>query len=432
MKRKSLGGQAAVLASANMLTRGMGFILRVAMGRMLGAQAMGVMSLAHSAHMLCIAPLTAGLPMAVSRITAREGDDRALRAGRHMVHCLCMVMIPLWLLLCPLMARWLGDMRALPALWVFAPSMAAIGLSAVYNGYCYGCGEAWPPALGEMAEQGLRLLLTAALVGLLPQASMAWRAALPGAATALAEACGLALTIWLLRGRKQAKTDDQAAIKREIVHLALPLCGLRALTSAGRALAGAMIPRRLTLSGLTLAQATAQLGMLQGMVMPVAMAPGMLSGAIGMVGAPAMARIQGSAQRRMAVQLLASALVCGGLGMLAMRLSAGLLAQHIFKEPQLKPYLLLGAPLALLFCLQHAVNALLSGLGAQKSAVLPTLGGEMLTLVLLYRWTALPALRLAGALRAMQLGQSAALLATMALLVGRLSCDARPVFGAGH
>lgn len=431
MKKRSLGGQAAVLAGANLLTRGMGFILRVAMGRMLGAQAMGIISLSHSAHMLCIAPLTAGLPMAVSRITAREGDDRALRAGRRMVLGLCAVMLPLWLLLCPLMARWLGDMRTLPALWVFAPCMVAIGLSAVYNGYCYGCGEAWPPALGEMAEQGARLLLTAALVWLLPQAGLAWRAALPGAATALAEALGLGLTIWLLRGRKRAKTGDLAAIQRELLHLALPLCGMRVLTSAGRALAGAMLPRRLVLSGLTLAQATAQLGMLQGMVMPVAMAPGMLSGAIGMVGAPAVAREQGYAQRRMAVQLLVSALVCGGLGMLAMHLSAGLLAQYIFKEPQLKPYLHLGAPLALLFCLQHAVNALLGGLGAQKSAVLPTLCGEALTLVLLYRWTALPALRLAGALRAMQLGQSAALLITMALLMQKMSRDACPAFGAG-
>ena len=47
---------------------------------------------------------------------------------------------------------------------------------------------------------------------------------------------------------------------------------------------------------LTLAQATAQLGMFQGMVMPVLMAPGIFTGALAMVGAPAMARVEGAEQ----------------------------------------------------------------------------------------------------------------------------------------
>ena len=66
----------------------------------LGAQALGVMELGHSAHMLSIAPLTAGLPMAVSCLTARQGDRRALSAGCSLVRRLCCVLIPAWLLLC--------------------------------------------------------------------------------------------------------------------------------------------------------------------------------------------------------------------------------------------------------------------------------------------------------------------------------------------
>ena len=73
-------------------------------------------------------------------------------------------------------------------------------------------------------------------------------------------------------------------------------------------------------------------------------------------------------------------------------------------------------PLTLLFAVQHAVNALLSGLGEQRQALMPALAGSLLTLALLHRWTALPGARIAGAIRAMQLGQSATLLSTLWLL----------------
>ena len=81
MREHKIWRQTAVLTCANAITRGAGFVLRVVLSRMLGAQAMGVMTLSHSAHMLFITPVTAGLPLAVSRITARHADARALRAG---------------------------------------------------------------------------------------------------------------------------------------------------------------------------------------------------------------------------------------------------------------------------------------------------------------------------------------------------------------
>ena len=98
MKEHKIWRQTAVLTCANAITRGAGFVLRVVLSRMLGAQAMGVMTLSHSAHMLFITPVTAGLPLAVSRITARHADARALRAGRSLALRASAVLIPLCLI----------------------------------------------------------------------------------------------------------------------------------------------------------------------------------------------------------------------------------------------------------------------------------------------------------------------------------------------
>ena len=95
-----------MLACGNAAVRAMGFALRVALSRWLGAEALGVMELAHSAHMLSIVPVTAGLPAAVSRLTALRRDDSALRAGRGLALRMSAVLTPLWALAAPAVA-WL-------------------------------------------------------------------------------------------------------------------------------------------------------------------------------------------------------------------------------------------------------------------------------------------------------------------------------------
>ena len=54
------------MSVSNGITRALGFALRVLLSRRLGAEGTGVLELASSAHMLWIAPVTAGLPMAVA------------------------------------------------------------------------------------------------------------------------------------------------------------------------------------------------------------------------------------------------------------------------------------------------------------------------------------------------------------------------------
>ena len=410
-----------MLTLANVFTRALGFMLRVMLSRLMGAQALGVMELSHSAHMLSITPVTAGLPLAVSRITARDQHDGALLAGRKLVLQLSAVCVPLWLVLSPVIAYCLHDLRVLPALWAFTPCIVILGLSAVYNGYCYGLGNAWPPALSEMLEQTLRFVLSFLLLSGLPYLTVAGRAAVPALCTAIAETLGLVLVYFMLRRAKQPPSVcPLPAVRREIVQLALPLTFSRLLTTLLRAASGTLIPLRLMASGLSSAAATEALGMLQGMVMPVLFLPGIVTGALGTVGTPAIAARSGKNRRHMALYLLSSALCCGLTGLMAVRMLAGFLARAVYHLPALQPLFMRAAPLTLFFSLQHAVNGVLSGLGEQKRTLLPALTGSALSLFCLYFWAAQPGMRILGAVQAMITGQAVTLLWSLALLFLRL------------
>lgn len=418
MKKQSVGKQAVILTCFNALTRALGFLLRIVLSRLMGAEAVGVMELSHNAHMLSITPVTSGLPLAVSRMTARDKTDLPLRAGRQLVLKISLCLLPVWLLLSPVIAYMMRDLRVLPALLLFTPCIPILGLSAIYNGYCYGSGNVFPPALSEIVEQILRFALSACLLLSLPRLTIAGRAAVPALATAIAEAAGLMLVIGLLR-RRPATTGHLLPAQREILQLSLPLMLSRLLTTMLRTASGALIPLRLMVSGLDHTAAIEAFGMLQGMVMPLLFLPGIVTGALGTVGTSAIAERTGSARRRMAIALFLSALLCGCAGAGILYAFAPFLANRVYALPALSALLRAAAPLTLFYALQHAVNGVMSGLGQQKQLLLPALCSAVLSLVCLYFWAADPVLRILGAIRAMVISQAAGVLWGLWLVLQR-------------
>ena len=409
MRGNSLKRQAAILSCVNALVRALGFALHIVLGRLLGAEALGVMELSQSAHMLSITPVTAGLPLAVSRATAQRRGGEALAAGRSLALRMSAVLLPLWLLLSPALSLLLGDARTLPALWVFTPCILLLGLSSVYSGYCYGLGRVWPPALSTLTEQLVRFSLSALLLLSLPALTVAARAAVPAAAALTAEAAALGVLLLSCRRQPPAAGPVSPALRRELFRLSAPLTLTRLLQTLSRAALGALLPRRLMAAGLTPSAATAALGMRQGMVMPVLFLPGIITGAVGMVGVPAIAGSAPARLRGLALRLLAAALLCGGAGWGAVYGLAPFLARAVYRQEALVDLFRSAAPLTLLFALHQTAGTLLAGLGEQKKTLLPAIAGAALTLGLVNRWAA-TSLGLQGAVYALLLGRAFTLL----------------------
>lgn len=127
---QTLKKQALTLTIANGFTRGLGFFFRLMTARLMGAEAIGVMELSASAAMLALTPATAGLPTAMSRMTARPNADQSavLRAGLSLNRRIALVMMPLLFLLAPGMAWLLSDFRTLPAILISIPAVFFAGL----------------------------------------------------------------------------------------------------------------------------------------------------------------------------------------------------------------------------------------------------------------------------------------------------------------
>ena len=395
----SLKKQALVLTLANAYTRALGFVLRIFSARLMGAEAMGVMEMSTSAVMLAITPVTAGIPTAVSRLAARPDADvpGVLRAGISLVRRLSAVFIPLTLLLSPAAAWLLGDWRTLPGILLSAPLVLLLGLCAVYSGWFCGRQDMRTPALNECAEQTVRCLLTFELLMTLSGRSIAITAALPN----LAEiAAGLA--VWYLFARSAPRLtgfSPDPALRSHILRLAAPITASRLCQTALRALNAVLLPVCLRRSGLNPADATAAFGLLNGMAMPLLMLPGVITGAICTVAAPAVSRQEGNVTRLKATmrRLLLSAGAVGLAAMLLLFFCADFISTRLYPEPALAPLLRLMCPCALLMALQQVQFGLIAGLGLQKKTLSATLCASLLTLVLTALLCPSPDMRLSGA-----------------------------------
>lgn len=387
MKGQSLKIQTAVMTGCNIVIRGLGFVLRMITARLLGPEAVGVMELAGQAHMLALTPAATGLPGAVSRMVAK-GDEKAgvLLTARKMVLRLGLMLGMLLLLFSPLIAGWMGDERILPSLMLFSPCILIIGLSGVYRGYSLGIGNVWPPALCEMTEQVVRLLIVLASALIIPKLTVAWRAAVPAFATVMGEGCGLMLIVLWLGKKAKGKA---APVGRQLSRAALPVTMNRLCHTALRTLCSVMIPMRLAAAGLSHSEAISRMGMLNGMVMPLIFLPGMFSGALGTVSIPAVAGCFSCARQRKLILRLLLAAAAVGIGCCSfLHVLAPFVGHKLYGLPEVGDLLRAMSPMAAILSVQQVLGGIMMGLGLEKKTFFASLWGALITLGFTFLWAA--------------------------------------------
>ena len=398
--KATIRNQTLLVTGLNSLIRVMGFVLRILLSRFLGAEMMGIAELASGVHMMAITPLTSGLPMAISRLTAKAKTHREtepLQAGLRLVRHVSFFLIPVFLVLSPWLAKATGDMRVLPSLWFTAPCILILGYSGVYNGYCYGVKRSYLPAVSELTEQTLRVLLTIATLPFLRHLTAPWKAAVPVASTMIAEIAGLVLVIGILRIPLMGNEDIHQWHK-PILQLAVPSTITRLIHTLLRSVTSIIIPARLIASGLPVSEATARLGMLNGMVLPLMMAPCIFTGAFSMVMAPRLAQSDENARlcKQFLIKLFAAGLAVSLGCTVSMALLAPLFAIVVYRLPELTILFRAASPLCLLCALENLTVGAITSLGLQKAAVYGALPSSLAAMLITWFLTAQPTLRLNG------------------------------------
>ena len=264
-------------------TRAIGFIFRIFLSRVLGAEMLGIYQMAMSIFMVLLTVISSGLPLVLSREIAKA-DKSAVRA---MTRAGCIIGITVSVIICAavlafqnIFGLFFADARSLPLLLALLPAIIASALYCVLRAVWWGQKRFVLLGATELVEQVLRVLLFVVALNFITvfadlAAMSAWSFSGACVISALA-----VLVIFLFTNKKTAQPAAAINYTKPLLKSALPITGVRVVSSVAFPLISIILPLRLVAAGWATATAVAHFGIIIGMMFPLLTIPSTIISAL--------------------------------------------------------------------------------------------------------------------------------------------------------
>ncbi|MDR0381614.1 MAG: oligosaccharide flippase family protein [Oscillospiraceae bacterium] len=410
--RSALYG-AALLTSVNLFAQVVGFVYRVCLARLIGAEGIGLLSLVTPVHSVLLSLIVSGLAVAVSRLSAGYAALGNTLAVRQLVHralfvfllLWCAVALPVILFSDGISVALLGDARTRTGLLLLLPCLLLTGIENIHKNHFYGLKEIHPPAVSEVLENLVRTGAVLTLLICLRPSHEEYAIGLVVLGMVICEIVSASLLRFLYRRAQRGRRAAGPGLPRrrmlsDMAAVAVPFALSGLLSNLIGAAGSVMIPARLMASGLTADEALSSYGVVVGMTMPLLSLPLAFAVGLALVMIPrlsedlALQRFSSIRRRAARALTLATAALLPSMGLLA--LAGPNLARLLFRQAAAGFYI---PPLALgtVFACYHSIlNSLLSALGLQTRAAASAVFAGLLQLVLTWLGVAQPRLGIGG------------------------------------
>lgn len=289
--------------AAGLIVRVFGFVYRIYLSNLIGAEGMGLFQLISPVYSLIILTLTSGVSIAVSRMVAEETARGHFANTRRITFCALVLVSVSGAAISALMYMnmdfvtgvLLKDSRTYSSMVLLMPCIPVIAAASALKGYFYGIQNVTPTALSQIAEQivriGLVMLMARHFVGL----GLEYACALATVGMAAGEIAnlGVLVVIYKLGQRKDPYNEPgrnlmrKRRIIREISAISIPVSANRFITSIMSAIEVILIPRRLVAGGMEYQSSMEMYGRLEGMAMPLLFFPALVTSSIAITLVPA-------------------------------------------------------------------------------------------------------------------------------------------------
>ncbi|WNS43650.1 stage V sporulation protein B [Paenibacillus sp. MMS20-IR301] len=435
MKKQSFIQGTLILLLAGIINRMLGFIPRIALPRIIGAEGVGLYQLGYPFFIVLVTVITGGIPLAVAKMVAEaEGENRPEQSRRilHTGLALSLTLGIIFTFVALLSASWvssvlLTDKRVYYTFVSMTPMIAIVAVSAVYRGYFQGRQNMLPSAYSSVLESLIRIFFMLWFSWLLLPKGIAFAAAGAMLGVTVGEIAGMLALLWQYyyiagKDRKEAApppseaTDSgQASVQqtqdnttpmlKRLIGISVPVTAGRLIGSFSYLLESIITVRSLALAGIAAAAATAQYGSLQGMVIPLLLLPGVLSSSLAVSLVPSLSEAAArndlpTIHKRMH-QALRLAMVTGAPFAAVMYILAVPLCTLMYgNAADTAPMLRMMAPFALFLYVQAPLQAALQAMDRPGKALVNTLIGAVVKILLILLLASRPEYGIQGAIAA--------------------------------
>jgi stage V sporulation protein B len=414
-----------ILLAAGIVNRLLGFVPRITLPRVVGAEGIGLYQMGFPFLIVVLTVITGGLPLAVAKLVAEAESERNERRIRTILRTAMTISIGIgsaFTVVCLLASPWitsklLTDSRVYFTFLCMTPIIPLVSVSAVLRGYFQGRHNMIPTAVSQTVETLVRIVGMLLFAFMLLPYGVEFAAAGAMLGVLAGELCGMLVLLLQHKASRSQYDAFQAAdigahgaatrrfhAARRLLRLAIPVTAGKLVGSGSYFLESVMIVQSLAIAGIATSAATAQYGILQGMVIPILLLPSALTYSLAVSLIPSLsdaaARKDMRTIHKLLTQSLRLALVTGAPFAVLMYVLAEPLCYYLYNDSEVGKMLKMMAPVAMFIYLQGPLQAALQALDRPGSALLNTFIGASIKLILIYQLATKPQWGIYGAVMA--------------------------------
>ena len=259
-------------------TRIIGFVFRIFLSRILGAEMLGVYQMSMSIFMVLLTVISSGLPLVMSREVAKAAKDRArvanITVAGLVIGVAAAVLLCLIVLACQSLLGWVfTDERSIAILLAMLPAIIASSIYCVLRAVWWGEKKFFLLGLTELIEQVARVVLFVLLLGF----TFYFANLANLAAWSFTGACIVSAVIVIIifcKSNKLSKQDrHQENFIKPLLKSAAPITGVRFISSMAFPIISVLLPLRLVAAGWSNVAAISHYGIIVGMTFPLLTIP---------------------------------------------------------------------------------------------------------------------------------------------------------------
>ena len=412
-----------ILTAAGMVVKVIGSLNWIILSRVLGGEGIGLYQMAFPLYLLALSLSTAGIPVAISILTAEKIAKNDVLGRRQLFRASFCFLTATGLILSLAMywgAAWLIDAgfirdgRAYYSLLALSPAVFLVTLIAGLRGYLQGWQYMTPTAVSQIVEQLFRVMAMLFFASLLLPQGLAFAAGGASLGAAAGAAAGLAVLLYYYaRLRRQEKTISAAAtptaqpteslgrLFKRLFKLALPVSLASLMLPVVANLDLLIVPVRLEAAGYSITQATELFGYLTGMGVPLVNLATMMTAALATSIVPSVSAVASLGQKHEVQERITTAMRMTNLVIFpasgALYVLAVPVATVVYGAPQAGDVIQVLAFGVYLLGVHQVTTGVLQGLGRPTLPVVNMGLAAVVKIVLNYVLTAIPSLGICGA-----------------------------------
>lgn len=287
MKKTIFIKNALILTASSLVLRFIGIIFKVWLAQKIGSEGIGLYQLVFSVYVLATTFAISGTSTAVTRLVAEElalGNKKStLKILRRAIQIsLIIALVSVFILYFGaefIANKFLGDIRAIPALKILPISLPFIGITSCLRGYFIARRKVTPNALSQIFEQAVRIVLILFLINRFSNSGLSASCFAVILGDCMAEILSFLVLYlsYLFDKRKlnslSGRNRPPFPIVKQILHISVPITSGRYLNTALRTAENILVPKNLAKYRFGGENALSQFGMIKGMALPILFFP---------------------------------------------------------------------------------------------------------------------------------------------------------------